>query len=660
MPPRIPPATKLPPSDLFFCPSCSLWRLGDAPSCLSAPAAARTRAQFFARRRHAATLASRTAINAPVDVPPRLKELHQTLDALKGPAANYVNLSRLQLALRGLETTDPVVRIAVLSLGDQRAAQRLVRLLLADPLGDKGVWEKELEKKGQDEAQAILLRHGDETDVHPYNPLLRTISVPSRILQKHNIEILISSLNVNTAAPSITSEQDRPKDAILVPTLRTPTSASGRLTMVTYPVHRAIVFGDGVKSTVAYGRFTATQAEQDIPAQTVKVALGLPAPAEEVDQSSTDRYVVIDPELATEAIEKFRESIANSMIYERGWHRSGLHVLTKWLAEGAAPADMKPALENLIKSLLADAHENIKIDDAQRLQELANSAISEATKAEILESLRVWAEHAHNELREKLDMAFASKYWHKIAWWKLLWRVDDVGMITSDILERRWLTEAEKEIVWVAGRIEEAGFFAGDPQADAMPERRMLKSTAVPVPRLGELPDGPPRLSELRKYDARPADDIDAASLPELKPWPMQIPLARAHLSATGIPPLQALAQKLLLQTASTTTMTGALSALTYVSFSGVSAFEAGAVAALGAVWSLRRMQRVWEGARARWAADVRERGREALKDTEVKVRDVVRERGAAKVDWGAGDERTRAREAVARARYALARVVGR
>ncbi|KAL1628506.1 3',5'-cyclic-nucleotide phosphodiesterase (PDEase) (3':5'-CNP) [Neofusicoccum ribis] len=644
---------------LFFCPSCSLWRLDSRP-----PTHAATRPlhapRFFsaARRRHAATLASRTAINAPLDVPPRLKELYQALDALKSDAASYVNLSRLQLALRGLETEDPVVRVAVLSLGDQASAKRLARLLLADPLADKGSWEEALEEREADNGQAILLRYGDDADVHPHNPLLRTISAPSRTLQKHNIEILISSLNANISGPITPTSTEKPRDAILVPTLQTPTSATGRLTMVTYPVHRAIVFGDGVKSCVGYGRFTAAQSEQDLPPETVKVAMGIPAPSTEMEQKASDRYVAIDVNLGTEALEKIRESIANSIIYERGWFRSGMPTLTAWLAHGSSSegSEIKPAVKDLIESLLSDADESITLEDSQRLQELLASSIPESTKAAILSSLAVWAEHAHTELRDQLDIAFASKSWRKLAWWKLFWRVDDVGMIVSELLERRWLPVAEKDIIWVAGRIEQAGFFALDPDAANLPERASLAAApAAQAARLGDIPDAPsPRL--LRKQDAaaREADEAAAvAALPAPKPWPQQIPMARAHLQAASVPPLEALAQRLVVQTLSTVSATSALSGLLYVSASA-GAFEAGAVAALGAAWCLRRMQNAWEGARTKWAGEVREEGRRALKETEEAVREVVRVRGGVERDVVGVEERRVAREAVGRARGAL------
>ncbi|EKG19130.1 hypothetical protein MPH_03651 [Macrophomina phaseolina MS6] len=551
----------------------------------------------------------------------------------------------------------------VLGLGDQAPAKQLASLLLADPLTDKGSWEEALEQRETD-GQAILLRYGDDADIHPQNPLLRTISAPSRTLQKHNVEILISSLNANITGPISPSNAEKPRDAILVPTLQTPTSASGRLTMVTYPVHRAIVYGEGVKNTVAYGRLTAAQSEDDLPPETVKVAMGMPAPSIELDQKASDKYVAIDIDLGAEALERFRESISNAVFYERGWHRSGLPALTAWLAHGTsteAPSLLKPAIRDLVDSLLADADESITIEDTQRLQELLASSISESTRSAILSSLAVWAELAHTELRDQLDLAFSSKAWRKLSWWKLFWRVDDVGMILSELLERRWLVSAEKDVIWVAGRIEQAGFFANDPDASSLPERASLlqSPSSAKSQKIGDVPDAP-RPSALKKYDddrraVATSDGEDAAAFTPvpLKPWPQQIPMARAHLCATAVPPLEALAQKLVVQTLSTVGATSALSGLLYFSAS-TGLFEAGAVAALGAVWSLKRMQGAWENVRSRWEGEVREEGRKVLKETEEVVREVVNVRGRPEMDAVGTQERKAAREAVERARKAL------
>jgi len=57
---------------------------------------------------------------------------------------------------------------------------------------------------------------------------------------------------------------------------------------------------------------------------------------------------------------------------------------------------------------------------------------------------------------------------------------------------------------------------------------------------------------------------------------------------------------------------------------------EAGAVAALGLVWTLRRLQKKWEAEREGWEAEVREHGRVVLSEVEDVLRSVVRsnERG--------------------------------
>jgi hypothetical protein len=67
-----------------------------------------------------------------------------------------------------------------------------------------------------------------------------------------------------------------------------------------------------------------------------------------------------------------------------------------------------------------------------------------------------------------------------------------------------------------------------------------------------------------------------------------------------------------------------ALASLMYVSTLSTSVYEAGAVAALGIVWSLKRMQGKWETARKYWEGEVREEGRKAVRGVEGVVGDVL------------------------------------
>ena len=63
-------------------------------------------------RRPASTISSATAINASKPIPAQYRELHERLILLGSKAETYINVSQLQLVLRGLESDDAIIRIA--------------------------------------------------------------------------------------------------------------------------------------------------------------------------------------------------------------------------------------------------------------------------------------------------------------------------------------------------------------------------------------------------------------------------------------------------------------------------------------------------------------------------------------------------------------------
>lgn len=177
-------------SDIFYCPSCSLWRLDrTAPrrtlarlnstrQSFSSSRKTQTTTQYCSTlaatpknlngatgvikaslRRSATTWASSTAINPPQHIPPVYHDLHASLEKLRDRAGDYVNQSRLHLALRGLESANPTIRIGILGLGrgGENAARRLVRLLLADPLEEEAAWERILLNQRVTDGKALLL-----------------------------------------------------------------------------------------------------------------------------------------------------------------------------------------------------------------------------------------------------------------------------------------------------------------------------------------------------------------------------------------------------------------------------------------------------------------------------------------------------------------------
>lgn len=452
---------------------------------------------------------------------------------------------------------------------------------------------------------------------------------------------------MNTSNTPITSTLESSKDAVLVPKLQ---ATSARGLPVPYPVHKTLILGDGLDSAVEYGRFTADSVGEM--GDMVKVAVDLPAPMKDVEADG-HTCSAINVDLGTEALASFRESIANSAKYERGWFRSGIPAISGWLLHGLQspePTKIKPTMKAFISSIADDVEANVTKEDMLQLnKKLASSAITQQTSESILRHLENWAEQSHTELRDQLDLAFSSRNWQKLAWWKLFWRVDDVTMISSEILERRWLVDAEKGGVYLAGRMNQAGF---PDTVEHLPEPSEYTEVEQ-RPVQGPLPSPP--LATQQEQATVKMDLSTEVFAPQ--PWPSQIPTTRSFLAASTIPPLQSLAQRLVLTTLSTTSLSSAISALLYIS-TPASLFEASAIAALGLVWSLRRMQNLWETTRRMWEEEVREEGRKTLKGTEEEVRWIVKgwENRSAK-DKNTDDnvaERRAAREAVGRVRNVL------
>ncbi|GAB1215719.1 hypothetical protein ATERTT37_004913 [Aspergillus terreus] len=565
-------------------------------------------------------------------VPPRLRELYDALGQVKDVAPEQVNLSRLQLALRGLESEAPLIRVAVLGLNDATAARKLVHLLLADPLTPREAWEDALEAYDADTSRGLLIRYGDTSESIP-NDLLPTITVPSQVLKNGNLEILVSSLG----AESIPSTTTFTAETFLVPTVTIQTSYTGRHNLVRYPVHKTIVCGRGVDDLLAYSSLLARTDLQN-ETESVYGAIELGGAVASETKTRSDRIAFVDVAQAANALAKFRESVQNASLYERGWNSSGVQPVIDWLASPRAEdGALDPSLRSLVTSLIDAAETGVVAEEERKLREVQEESVPDRVRDDLGGMVGEWAERGHTELRGALEEGFASKRWRGLAWWKLFWRVDDVGMITSEILERKYLRRAEQEVVWTAGRFQQAGLLdVGKTNNEATAAAVAADTTATPVPESAE---------------QTAANDAEKPA--ESAPWPTQITTSRTRLLQTTVPSLQALAQRLVLFSMSTTTLTSALSALTYVSIPSASVYEACSVAAVGLVYSLHRQQRKWEAARHFWEDEVREDGRMALLETEAYLRQVVRDGGRRVTDVSD----TSARQTVQRARQALEEV---
>ncbi|KAL2372660.1 hypothetical protein BDBG_01245 [Blastomyces gilchristii SLH14081] len=602
---------------VFFCPSCSIWRYS-LPSLTTRrrnrtfnPRRSRFTSTFAAQYRAAHT------VNITRNIPERFQGLYSALNGVHDTAANHVNSSRLQLALRGLETTRPVIRLAVLALDDTTTTARLVRLLLADPLSPKQAWEDYLEKHRMDGSRSLLIKYGDQTDLAVENSLVPTISIPSRTLQSSNLEILISPLRANS-----NSDVHITRNTFLVPTIAIQSTSTGTHTFIRYPVHKSMICGKEIDGLLAYTRLAerANITDMDSICASFDFSLG---------QGSTQKgngISCVDIERAEVALNTFRESVQNAPEYEKGWSGSGVQLLIDWVSTSPKDDILDPSIKRLVGSLLDEAEESINAEENKRILAQQAKNVTEEVRLDLDRTVSAWAERAHTELRDTLNEGFANKAWRNLAWWKLFWHVDDVGMIISRVLRKKWLPEAEKEVVWIGGKIHQAGLL-----------NNLSNSTA--------------RIQELPELGGSHTGELSSMSSERL--WPTQISDIRDSLTTSSVPSLHSVAQNLVFFSLSTTSLSAALSALVYISTSGTSMYEAGTIATIGLFVSLRRQQKGWDSARSLWEHEVREEGRRALRDTEEVLRTIIHEGGRAIEEA----PETEARQQIHKARQALSDV---
>jgi len=424
--------------------------------------------------------------------------------------------------------------------------------------------------------------------------------------------------------------------------------------VVRYPVHKTLVFSEGLQGLPTYAAIVSAKgAEKEM----IRGAINTPwSGLRPIDESNA--IVAVNIERAEAAIRTFRKSLGNSVEYEHAWFDSGLPTLSNWLLEGSQPTSdiVKPTVHRLIASLLSATETRIIAEETERLQKITSTTIPLATRTSLSDLLSIWSENAHTELRDQLELAFDSPSWRKLAWWKLLWRVDDVAMITADILHRSWLTSAEKELIWIAGRVELAGLYVPQPSINLSPEVAVQDADGEPmqVRQAAILSASVPEATTDTIFPRSALSELKIRLSTTPKPYPQALTIARHALASTTAPSLQAISQRLLLYSLSTTFLTSTLSMLMYISISTTSAYEAGTIAALGIVYSLRRLQKRWEDVRVSWKEGIREHGRTALRAIERRWSDLIREGGEHDTDDASLGERRKAREAVARVRSAL------
>lgn len=480
------------------------------------------------------------------------------------------------------------------------------------------------------------------------NSAFRELFVPSPLLRKHNLELMVSSIQVDTrqTGPANGIHERSVLDSLLSPTLFAPASAAGGYSSVTHPVHQTLLVGDGLKDLLALGKFIASAGGQNLPTELVKLAV--------LDNSSLSRgapdeqdVTVVNIWEAEEAVSTFRKSVQNAAAYEHDWFGSHISALTGWLSpEVKSTSQLKKPLTAFIENILLDVSK--RIEASAVVLQSTQPAVSESVRNSLNKAITEWAEHAHAELRDSLAISFQSN-WNKLKWWKLFWRVDDVAMISSESIENKWLVNAERELIFITGRMNEAALLNHSTFLQPHPYSNVVLDGQTTIP------THQPIISKTEQSKEE-TFSLPAVSIPPPPaiPYPQQLPLYRSTFLSVDVPSLQSKAQNLVFQCLSTTALTTSLSVLLYLSTPVAGIYEAGSIGALGFVYALSRLQSKWETARTTFQIRLREDGRRVLLSTEDEIRAAVRTSDRTELDEVMVQGIEQARTALERTREAI------
>ncbi|PWW78550.1 hypothetical protein C7212DRAFT_356607 [Tuber magnatum] len=568
-------------------------------------------------RRHRPPV-STTIRAATTSTPSTLMKRHAILECLaKLVKWGFAKESLVLLAARGINADgrgDGGVRVGVLGKGD--GLGRVATALLDDPLvgqegdgdGGGGNWVKTLRKWCADggESRGLLIRYGGTSEIStPKNSPVSLLTVPSPLLKRSNIEILLAPIPPGDPTDLTLHANDAPGSPF-----------------IQFPVHKSIVYAGegetGLQTLLGHNSTTPTTSNDNKNSRVLRL-LSLPALVPENHDGGPVK--IINLPTAEDAIQQLKASAANSIMFERGWLQSGLGSVQEWVLDGCKTpgsngGGIRPVVKTLISSIVAESEHAIRRDE-ERLRCAAGEkrgkekysigeALSTKTIAENFESLstslRNWSQNAHSELQNSLTEGFNSHAWGQLAWWKLIWTADDVTANSREVVSTWFLPQSKRAFLFLAGRLTGAGF-KGSPQT-------AFRRPGYPEEELAQA-----RLTDARSPSPCPSASENVGEYVSSGAYPTHLFTKADNAISSLIPDLQTSANRLLMRSLSFSVTSAAASSLLYLS--DVPAYPSTGVAALGIVLSMRWLQTRWGRERQRFQQAVREQARIAIVESE-------------------------------------------
>ena len=477
------------------------------------------------------------------------------------------------------------------------------------------------------------------------------------------MEILVSNISGPRAGEMRQPAHTVTSDAFLSPSTGTPTAFSGRQTNISQPVHSCLLVTKGLgeltlaAELLASTKFTALE-DRD----SVRLVVNL----EDTKEKGSGQVFVVDAAKAEEGLVAIRRSIAEATDYEHKWVESGVPALSSWLTLASAARSegrISAPVHALVSSLLTTATTNLQAQAALEARTSSARVLPLASRSHLEDAIQEFSRNAHQELQSGLASAWDSRNWRKLAWFKLFWRVDDVGLIINDLVTNAWLPRTERAVYELSGRLSQAGISPVEsiPSQPALTTPETTSQTNVQVEPIlqaqANIATDPPMQPILVNMTG--TTEVRMAPIPQPLPLSSSISRIRSEQMARSIAELTSTAQQIVLKTLSITGFSGGLSVLTYLTLTPGSVYEAGTIAALGTAVALWRMQGDWQKATKWLEESLYEEGRATIRRVVGRMRELVDNSSRVVEDEVEVQSRRQAEDAVLRAKEELNRLQG-
>ncbi|GAO49172.1 hypothetical protein SAICODRAFT_24418 [Saitoella complicata NRRL Y-17804] len=335
----------------------------------------------------------------------------------------------ISLALTHLINPSHPLRIAITPLSPtdpSSTTSSLLDAILVDPLSGTS---KHLYQRHRTTAEGTLIRYGPVATLNPLceeHGALSVLEIPHPFLQRHNLEIV----ELPAPSPKLLAE--------IIPTY----------TKTVYTT----------TSPAAFYAFTPTPTLSE-------VVLDIDPASHTLLKTAGEGRYVVSAHTALTAAGALELSPANASTYSRDWLASNITPLLHSLPSSSIRA--------LLDRIIARCE---FIQDEERRM----SAVAEVGKGPVevhqkrverlLEAGRAWASTAHAELEHTITPSptdpdaktltrpsiqppqpLTELFTGRLAFWKLLWRVDEVGPSVREIVYGQLLPRAERELVYLYG-----------------------------------------------------------------------------------------------------------------------------------------------------------------------------------------------------------------